>query len=245
MFGADLQQLQNAGFFHLQFLETYFRLFRVSECSRRPLERLSRGTRVNGSLLALRPPAHFYAPTTGGSQQQLMRHFISKSPIMAELQPRREAEPQLVNGGEPDEEREDADADAPESAKKRRRKKKRSRTSAAGEREEGHERSHPPATTVTREWCGTGDFFFQPAREGFFFFLRGAGRGSTRPNSGAAGPAAAGAPGRSRCQELNSTAKTDEKLSNKGTGRWVRGWRGSGRGGGRLVWSLTCNFNPD
>lgn len=81
--------------------------------------------------MALRPPAHFYAPTTGGSQQHLMRHFISKSPIMAELQPRREAEPQLVNGGEPDKEREDADT--PESAKKRRRKKKRSRVSAFGE----------------------------------------------------------------------------------------------------------------
>ncbi|XP_075906844.1 methionine aminopeptidase 2-like [Nelusetta ayraudi] len=93
------------------------------------VKQLSRGARLNGSLLALRPPAHFYAPTTGGSQQQLMRHFISKSPIMAELQPRREAEPQLVNGGEPDEEREDADA--PESGKKRRRKKKRSRTSAS------------------------------------------------------------------------------------------------------------------
>lgn len=138
-------------------------------------QQLARGT-LDGSLLALRPPAHFYAPATGGSpsQQQLMRHFISKSPIMAELQPRREAEPQLVNGGEPDEEREEADA--PESAKKRRRKKKRSRTSALGEWHLCAGREAGDRLTVMRELCGTGDF---PVSGAFW--------GSTRPNSGAPG----------------------------------------------------------
>lgn len=58
-----------------------------------------------------------------------MRHFISKSLIMAELQPQREVEPQLLNGGDFNEEREDADAS--ESVKKKRRKKKR-KTSTAG-----------------------------------------------------------------------------------------------------------------
>ena len=58
-----------------------------------------------------------------------MRHFISQSLIMAELQLQREVEPQLLNG---DEEREDADAS--ESVKKKRRKKKRSKTSATGKR---------------------------------------------------------------------------------------------------------------
>ncbi|XP_036963187.1 methionine aminopeptidase 2-like isoform X1 [Acanthopagrus latus] len=57
-----------------------------------------------------------------------MRHFISRSLIMAELQLQHEVEPQLLNGGDLNEEKEDADA--PESVKKKRRKKKRSRTSA-------------------------------------------------------------------------------------------------------------------
>lgn len=85
----------------------------------------------NGSLLAQLPPAHFSALTTGGSQQ-LMRHFISQSLIMAELQLQHEVEPQLLNGGDLNEEREDAEAS--ESVKKKRRKKKRSKTSAPGER---------------------------------------------------------------------------------------------------------------
>ena len=52
---------------------------------------------------------------------------------MAELQPQREVEPQLLNGvADLNEEREDADA--PESVKRKRRKKKRSRTTAAGRR---------------------------------------------------------------------------------------------------------------
>lgn len=49
---------------------------------------------------------------------------------MAELQPQHEVEPQLLNGGDLNEEREDADAS--ESAKKKRRKKKRNKTSAPG-----------------------------------------------------------------------------------------------------------------
>lgn len=62
-----------------------------------------------------------------------MRHFTSQSPIMAELQPRRGAEPELLNGGDDlNDEREDADAT--ESVKKRRRKKKRSKAAAPGKR---------------------------------------------------------------------------------------------------------------
>lgn len=102
--------------------------FRREAGSQRPGQVVTRSL-SNRSLLALRPPAHFYATTTGGSQQ-LMRHFISESPIMAELQPRREVEPQLLNGGDLDAQREDADAS--ESAKKKRRKKKRNKTSASG-----------------------------------------------------------------------------------------------------------------
>ncbi|KAG7221097.1 hypothetical protein INR49_017538 [Caranx melampygus] len=79
----------------------------------------------NSSSLVQLPPALFSALTTGGSPQ-LMRHFISQSLIMAEVQ--HEVEPQLLNGDDFNEEREDADA--PESVKKRRRKKKRSRTTA-------------------------------------------------------------------------------------------------------------------
>lgn len=85
----------------------------------------------NSSLLAQLPPAHFYALTTGGSQQ-LMRHFISRSLIMAELQPRQEVEPELLNGDDLNEDREDADTS--ESVKRKRRKKKRSKTSASGKR---------------------------------------------------------------------------------------------------------------
>uniref|UniRef100_A0AAQ5YAR3 Methionine aminopeptidase 2 n=1 Tax=Amphiprion ocellaris TaxID=80972 RepID=A0AAQ5YAR3_AMPOC len=58
-----------------------------------------------------------------------MRHFISQSLIMAELQPQHEVEPQLLNGDDLNEEREDADAS--ESVKKKRRKKKRSKTTAS------------------------------------------------------------------------------------------------------------------
>lgn len=61
-----------------------------------------------------------------------MRHFISQSLIMAELQPQHEVEPQLLNGDDLNEEREDADA--PESVKKKRRKKKRNKTAAPGKR---------------------------------------------------------------------------------------------------------------
>lgn len=59
-----------------------------------------------------------------------MRHFISQSLIMAELQ--NEVEPQLLNGDDFNEEREDADAS--ESVKKKRRKKKRNKTTALGKR---------------------------------------------------------------------------------------------------------------
>ncbi|KAM4573372.1 methionine aminopeptidase 2-like isoform 1-T1 [Odontesthes bonariensis] len=58
-----------------------------------------------------------------------MRHFISQSPIMAELQPQGEVEPQLLNGDDLNEEREDVDAS--ESVKRKRRKKKRNKTAAA------------------------------------------------------------------------------------------------------------------
>ncbi|KAM9754808.1 methionine aminopeptidase 2-like isoform 2-T2 [Menidia menidia] len=83
---------------------------------------------VFSSLLAHLPPAHFTALTTGGSQQ-LMRHFISQSPIMAEPQPQGEVEPQLLNGDDLNEEREDVDAS--ESVRRKRRKKKRNKTPAA------------------------------------------------------------------------------------------------------------------
>jgi len=83
----------------------------------------------NSSLLAQIPPAHFGALTTGGSQQ-FMRHFISESLIMAELQ--RDGEPQLLNGDVLKEEREDPEA--PEIVKKKRRKKKRNKTTAPGKR---------------------------------------------------------------------------------------------------------------
>lgn len=59
-----------------------------------------------------------------------MRHFISKSVIMAELhQPVRDAQPQLLS-------RDDLNAkkeDVAESAKKKKRKKKRNKNSAPGE----------------------------------------------------------------------------------------------------------------
>lgn len=61
-----------------------------------------------------------------------MRHFTSQSLIMAELQLQHEVEPQLLNGDDLTEEREDADAS--ESVKKKRRKKKRNKTTAPGER---------------------------------------------------------------------------------------------------------------
>lgn len=61
-----------------------------------------------------------------------MRHFISKSLIMAELQPQHEVEPQLLNGGDLNEDREDTDSS--ELAKKKRRKKKRSKTSVPGKK---------------------------------------------------------------------------------------------------------------
>ncbi len=51
---------------------------------------------------------------------------------MAELQLQHEVEPQLLNGDDLNEEREDADA--PESVKKKRRKKKRNKTTASGKR---------------------------------------------------------------------------------------------------------------
>lgn len=71
----------------------------------------------------------FFFLTTGGSQQ-LMRHFISKSTIMAELhQPLHEPESQLLSRDDLNEEKEDA----AESAKKKRRKKKRNKNSAPGE----------------------------------------------------------------------------------------------------------------
>ncbi|TKS73637.1 Methionine aminopeptidase 2 [Collichthys lucidus] len=60
--------------------------------------------------------------------QQLMRHFISQSLIMAELELQREVEHQLLNGDDLNEEREDVDAS--ESVKKRRRKKKRNKNTA-------------------------------------------------------------------------------------------------------------------
>lgn len=59
-----------------------------------------------------------------------MRHFTSQSLIMAELQ--HEVEPQLLNGDDFNEEREDADAS--ESVKKKRRKKKRNKATVAGKR---------------------------------------------------------------------------------------------------------------
>lgn len=112
-----------------------------------------------------RPPAHFSALTTGGSQQ-LMRHFISKSLIMEELQPQHEVEPQLLNGGDFNEEREDADAS--ESVKKRRRKKKR-KTSTAGKKHhfvvgESLRKQYKLSPLVPlnleheRQICGAGDF---------------------------------------------------------------------------------------
>lgn len=59
-----------------------------------------------------------------------MRHFISKSVIMAELHhPQHGPKPQLLSG---DDLREEKD-DAAESAKKKRRKKKRNKNSAPGE----------------------------------------------------------------------------------------------------------------
>uniref|UniRef100_UPI0037E992E6 methionine aminopeptidase 2-like isoform X1 n=1 Tax=Semicossyphus pulcher TaxID=241346 RepID=UPI0037E992E6 len=57
-----------------------------------------------------------------------MRHFTSQSLIMAELQLQHEVQPQLLNGDDLNEEREDADAS--ESVKKKRRKKKRNKTTA-------------------------------------------------------------------------------------------------------------------
>uniref|UniRef100_A0A3P8RW57 Methionine aminopeptidase 2 n=1 Tax=Amphiprion percula TaxID=161767 RepID=A0A3P8RW57_AMPPE len=103
----------------------------------------------NSSLLAQQPPAHFSALTTGGSQQ-LMRHFISQSLIMAELQPQHEVEPQLLNGDDLNEEREDADAS--ESVKKKRRKKKRSKTTAsAGTNEAEGDRETGGVGDVTKQ----------------------------------------------------------------------------------------------
>lgn len=61
-----------------------------------------------------------------------MRHFISQSLIMAELPLQHEVEPQLLNGNDLNEEREDADAS--ESVKKKRRKKKRNKATAPGKR---------------------------------------------------------------------------------------------------------------
>lgn len=61
-----------------------------------------------------------------------MRHFIAQPRIMAELHPPREVEPQLLNGDDLNEEREDADTS--ESLKKKRRKKKRNKATAAGKR---------------------------------------------------------------------------------------------------------------
>lgn len=104
-----------------------------------------------------------------------MRHFISRSLIMAELQLQHEVDPQLLNGGDLNEEKEDADA--PESVKKKRRKKKRSRTSAPGERHHfagledrgGGEKKKrrrrialklsPPVPHDVERICGTGDLF--------------------------------------------------------------------------------------
>lgn len=61
-----------------------------------------------------------------------MRHFISQSLIMAELELQREVEHQLLNGDDLNEERDDVDAS--ESVKKRRRKKKRNKNTAPGKR---------------------------------------------------------------------------------------------------------------
>lgn len=61
-----------------------------------------------------------------------MRHFIPQSLIMAEPQLQHEVEPQLLNGDDLNEEREEADAS--ESVKKKRRKKKRNKTTAPGKR---------------------------------------------------------------------------------------------------------------
>lgn len=121
----------------------------------------------NSSLLAQLPPAHFSALTTGGSQQ-LMRHFISQSLIMAELQLQHEVEPQLLNGDDLTEEREDADTS--ESVKKKRRKKKRNKTAAPGKRHHFAVREslrkiaqncllrcHSIRSTSVKI-CGTGDF---------------------------------------------------------------------------------------
>lgn len=59
-----------------------------------------------------------------------MRHFISKSVIMAELHhPQHGPKPQLLSGDDLKEEKDDA----AESAKKKRRKKKRNKNSAPGE----------------------------------------------------------------------------------------------------------------
>lgn len=71
-----------------------------------------------------------------------MRHFISKSVIMAELHhPQPGPKPQLLSGDNLNEEKEDA----AESAKKKRRKKKRNKNSTPGERR------------AFAAWCRRGD----------------------------------------------------------------------------------------
>lgn len=96
-----------------------------------------------------------------------MRHFISQSLIMAELQLQHEVEPQLLNGDDLNEEREDADTS--ESLKKKRRKKKRNKASAPGKRHHfairnrgGNSAKFSPLVPLDREQdhqiCGTGDF---------------------------------------------------------------------------------------
>lgn len=58
-----------------------------------------------------------------------MRHLVPLPASMAEVQPPRGVQLQLLNGDDLNEDREDADA-----GKKRRRRKKRSKNSSAGER---------------------------------------------------------------------------------------------------------------
>ena len=82
---------------------------------------------------------------------------------MAELQLQHEVEPQLLNGDDLNEEREDADTS--ESLKKRRRKKKRNKASAPGKRHHFAVRNRcaklsllvPLDMEQEHQICGTGD----------------------------------------------------------------------------------------
>lgn len=137
-----------------------------------------------------------------------MRHFTSQSLIMAELQLQHEVQPQLLNGDDLNEEREDADAT--ESVKKKRRKKKRNKTSAPGKRQHFVMMREPvrkkniaqnylcqchEEVKHERPICGTREF---STCERIF--------GSTCPNSAAA---AAAAPEGAHLETGQSPAKTE------------------------------------